>query len=114
MKTNAIVGAFSNGTTRQLVTMAKHGGLPWDLILGADQFGTYKPAPELYLGALRLLQAPPETVVLVAAHNADLRAAASHGMRTAFVHRSTEDREPEVAYSYTARDFKDLAAQLGC
>ncbi len=112
LKESYILGAFSNGTTRQLVDMARHGGLPWDVILGADQFGIYKPAPAMYLGALRLLEAPAEAVLLVAAHNNDLQAAASHGIRTAFIYRSTEDPEPTADYTYTARDFNDLAAQL--
>ncbi len=107
-----ILGAFSNGTTRQLVDMARYAGFPWDVILAADQFQTYKPSSALYEGALRLLQAAPETVMLVAAHNNDLQAAARAGMRTAFIHRPTEDPEPTAAYTCSARDFHDLAAQL--
>ena len=109
-----ILGALSNGTTRQLVDMARHGSLPWDVVLGADQFQTYKPAPAVYLGALRLLHAPAPSVLMVAAHNSDLQAAASHGMQTAFLYRPTEDPEPTDAYTYVAHDFHDLAAQLGC
>lgn len=112
LKQQYVIGAFSNGTTRQLVDMAKHAGFAWDVILGADQFATYKPAPAMYLGALRLLNAPAETVMLVAAHNSDLQAAASHGLQTAFIYRPTEDLEPTAAYTCRARDFKDLAAQL--
>ena len=112
MKQRSIVGAFSNGTVRQLVDMAKHGGLPWDVLFGADLFHTYKPAPAMYQGALALLDAPADAVVLVAAHNADLQAAAKQGMRTAFIYRPTEDPAPTGDYTYTANDFNDLAAQL--
>lgn len=112
LKERYIVGAFSNGTTRQLIDMAKHAGFAWDVIFGADQFGTYKPASELYLGALRLLAASPECVVLVAAHNEDLQAAASHGIGTAFLYRSTEDPEPTGTYRFLAHDFYELATQL--
>ncbi len=113
LKGRFIVGAFSNGTTRQLVDMAKYAGFPWDVVIGADQFRTYKPAPAMYAGALRLLGAPARAVMLVAAHNQDLQAAASLGMRTAFVYRATEDPKPTARYTYTARDFHHLAAQLG-
>ncbi len=112
LKRDRIIGAFSNGTTRQLVEMARFAGFPWDVILAADQFQTYKPAPALYEGALRVLQAAPETVMLVAAHNNDLQAAAKQGMRTAFVYRPTEDSEPQGEYTCVARDFVDLAEQL--
>ncbi len=112
MKQHSIVGAFSNGTVRQLIDMAKHSGLPWDVTLGADLFRTYKPAPAMYQGALALLGAPPDSVVLVAAHNHDLQAAAKTGMRTAFIYRPTEDPAPTGDYTFTANDFNDLAAQL--
>ena len=42
-----------------LVDMAKHAGLPWDMVFGADLFGHYKPDPETYLGACRLLGLAP-------------------------------------------------------
>ncbi len=112
LKEHGLVCAFSNGTTRQLADMARFGKLPWDLIVGADQFGTYKPAPEMYLGAVRLLGAPAGAVMLVAAHNSDLQAAASHGLETAFLYRPTEDPEPTAPYTYTAHSFEDLALQL--
>ncbi len=112
LKKRYILGAFSNGTTRQLVEMARFAGFPWDVILAADQFQTYKPAPALYEGALHLLEAPPATVMLVAAHNNDLQAGARAGMRTAFIYRPSEDPEPTADYTYTARDFSDLARQL--
>ncbi len=112
LRQRCILGAFSNGTTRQLIDMAKHAGLPWDVVLGADQFRTYKPAPAMYEGAVRLLGAPPEEILLVAAHNEDLQAAARLGLQTAFLYRPTEDPKPTAHYTYTARDLHDLAAQL--
>ena len=65
--------------------MAKNAGLPWDLILGSELFEHYKPDPETYLGAARLLSMQPGEVMMVAAHNGDLKAAQSHGLKTAFV-----------------------------
>ncbi len=112
LRPHFLLGAFSNGTTRQLIDMAKHAGLPWDVVLGADQFRTYKPDPAMYEGALRLLAAPAEQVLLVAAHNQDLQAAGRLGLQTAFLYRPTEDPKPTFHSTYTARDFHDLAAQL--
>jgi 2-haloacid dehalogenase len=58
--------------------------------------------------------------MMVAAHNGDLVHAAGHGMKTAFVGRPYEhgakqarDFKAEHDFTYVARDFEDLAAQLG-
>ncbi len=107
-----ILAPLSNGTVRQLLDTAKHAGLPWDTIFGADMFRTYKPAPKLYEEALALVGSPAARVVMVAAHNNDLQAARQAGMRTAFIHRATEDPAPEADYDYVARDLADLAQQL--
>ncbi|MBA5770719.1 HAD hydrolase-like protein, partial [Escherichia coli] len=72
-----------------LTNMAKHAGLPWDLVLSAEVFGHYKPDREAYLGAAKILGLTPGEVMLVAAHNNDLEAAQSFGLKTAFVPRPT-------------------------
>jgi len=70
--------------------------------------------------AVTLLGLEPDEVMLVAAHNYDLRAAQHHGLRTAFVPRPTEhgpnqttDLRAEGEWTIVAADFLDLAAQLG-
>ncbi len=55
LKTKYIISPLSNGNVALLTEMAKHAGLPWDLILSAELFEHYKPDPETYLGAARLL-----------------------------------------------------------
>ena len=67
--------------------MARRAGLPWDVILSAELFRRYKPDPQTYLGAAELLGLAPAEVMLVAAHNDDLCAAADLGLATAFVPR---------------------------
>ena len=101
--------------------MAQHGGLPWDAIVGAEVAGAYKPQPQAYLGSAKALSLEPEQCMLVAAHNDDLRAAAACGLKTAFVARPFEhgpdqskDLIAEEAFDVIARDFVDLASQLGC
>src|ERR1700746_3382073 len=90
LKTKYIISPLSNGNVALLTNMAKFSGLPWDLIMSADAFDHYKPDAETYLGAARLLCLPSEQVMMVAAHNSDLKAAQSHGLKTAFVARPTE------------------------
>jgi len=90
LKQRFIIASLSNGNVSLLVDMAKHGGLPWDTVLSAELFGHYKPDPEVYDGAARLLGVAPEQVLMVAAHVHDLAAARACGLRTAYVHRPLE------------------------
>jgi 2-haloacid dehalogenase len=59
LKTKFIIAPLSNGNVALLTNMAKHAGLPWDLVLSAELFEHYKPDPETYLGAARLLGLQP-------------------------------------------------------
>jgi 2-haloacid dehalogenase len=121
LKTKYIIGPLSNGNVALLTNMAKYAGLPWDLVLSAELFEHYKPDPETYLGAARLLGLPPEQVMMVAAHNHDLKAAQKLGLQTAFVARPTEygplqvrDFKAEGDWEIVAEDFNDLARRMGC
>lgn len=121
LKTRFVIAPLSNGNVALLTHMAKHANLPWDLVLGSDMFSHYKPHRETYLGAARLLRLLPEQVMMVAAHNSDLQAAQSFGLRTAFIPRPTEygplqsrDFGPEGEWDIVAQDFCDLATRLGC
>ena len=119
LKAKFTVTTLSNGNVALLVNMAKRAGLPWDLVLSSELIGHYKPDPEVYLKAAGLLGLSPGEVMMVAAHKYDLRAAADAGLRTAFVPRPLEwpnrriDLSYEDAFDVNARDFLDLAAQLG-
>lgn len=121
LKTKFTIAPLSNGNVALLTNMAKNAGLPWDVVFSAELFKHYKPDPETYLGAAGLLRLPPEQVMKVAAHNGDLHAAKALGLKTAFIPRVTEyahlqnrDFRPDGEWNIVARDFNDLAAQLGC
>src|SRR5690348_3457091 len=85
-----IVSTLSNGNVSLLTDMGKYAGLPWDCILSAELFGLYKPDPEVYQGAAKLLGPAPHRVAMVAAHVDDLKAAKKVGLRTALVTRPLE------------------------
>jgi len=101
LKRNYIIGPLSNGATQLLVNMAKRAGLPWDLILSSDITRAYKRDPRAYQAAIAALGMEPGEVMLCAAHNDDLEAAAGQGMRTAYINRPTE---------YGADQSKDFQA----
>ena len=121
LKTKYIIGPLSNGNVALLTNMAKFAGLPWDLVLSAELFEHYKPDSETYLGAAKLLGLPPQQVMMVAAHNNDLKAAQKLGLKTAFVARPTEygplqkyDFEAKGDWDIVAKDFDEIAERMGC
>lgn len=114
-----VISTLSNGNVSLLVDMAKNAGLPWDAVLSGELIQKYKPDPEVYRMAARLLGCTPAQLMLVAAHPSDLRAAKACGLRTAYVHRALEfgpDAAPKKArpegFDLVAADFIDLAGQL--
>ena len=121
LKRKYILATLSNGNVALMVNLAKHAGLPWDAILGAEVARAYKPQPEAYDRTAELLGLPPEQCMMVAAHNNDLVAASRRGFRTAYVNRPTEygpnqtkDFRAEHDFDVIADSFVDLAAKLGC
>lgn len=121
LHTKYILAPLSNGNVGLLTRMAKNAGLPWDMVFGSDIFRHYKPDPENYLGAAKLLNLQPGEVMLVAAHNYDLRAAQALGLKTAFIPRPTEygplqtiDFDATGDWTIVADDLAGIADQLGC
>ncbi len=115
-----VLVTLSNGNVALLTNMAKNAGLPWDCILSAELVERYKPDPAVYVMAANYLGVKPGEVMMVAAHPADLRAAAEAGLRTAFVARPDEqgpggqvDIGEEANFDVNATDFEDLAEKLG-
>jgi 2-haloacid dehalogenase len=90
LKERFIIPPCSNGHIAQSVHLARHAGLPWDAILGAEIARAYKPDPRVYEAAVAALGLEPGDAMMVAAHNGDLHAAAACGLRTAFVVRPLE------------------------
>jgi len=115
-----ICATLSNGNVSLLVDLARHGGLTWDCVLSGELFRAYKPDAKVYLGAAEMLGVPPAETMMVAAHKLDLLGARKAGLKTAFVERPLEkgpgggaDTGREDWMDYYAKDFVDLARQLG-
>ena len=120
LKRKRIIAPCSNGNIALMVNLARRAGLPWDCILGAETARAYKPMPEADLASCRQLGLPPSQVMMVAAHNGDLRAAKAQGLATAFVPRplehgpgqTTDLAADPACVDVPARDFVDLAVKL--
>jgi 2-haloacid dehalogenase len=120
LKKKFTIAPLSNGNISLMTDLAKHARLPWDVILGAELVRHYKPDREVYQSAADILDLAPSSVMMVAAHLGDLRAAKSVGLKTAFVTRPLEygpdgkpDLKADASVDLSARDFNDLARQLG-
>ena len=121
LKRRFAIGPVSNGHIAGMLRLARFGGLPWDVILGAEIARTYKPRPEVYLQSAEAAGVTPDRFAMVAAHNADLAAARALGLRTVLVRRrfehgpgQTSDLQPEQDWDIVADDLVALADILGC
>jgi 2-haloacid dehalogenase len=85
-----VISTLSNGHLALLIDLARNGDLRFDCVLSAELAHVYKPAPETYLTAARLLGVAPSELMLVAAHPWDLDGARAAGLATAFVARPLE------------------------
>ncbi len=120
LKSRYVIATLSNGSFATLTHMAKRAGMPWDCIISTELRQTFKPEREAYLLAPTLLELNPGEVMLVAAHDNDLKGAQAAGLHTALIPRPLEwgphgeqPPPPDPSFDFVARDFGDLATQLG-
>jgi 2-haloacid dehalogenase len=121
LRRDHVTATLSNGHLALLVDLLRFGGLRFDAVLSAQLAGGYKPDPAVYRMALGLLDCPPHDAAMVAAHPADLRAAAALGLRPVFIRRplewgpgSTAEEPPELPGLLVADGLVGLAEALGC
>ncbi|KAE8379512.1 HAD-like domain-containing protein [Aspergillus bertholletiae] len=84
---------LSNGNVSLLEDLRRYGSLPFTDIASAENFGAYKPSPQVYRGAAARFDLNPSHCALVAAHLSDLKAAKAEGFQTIYVDRSNEETE---------------------
>jgi len=121
LRKGMMICTLSNGNLALLAHMAKSAGLPWDLILSAENYRHYKPDPKSYQGLCETWDIDGASLLFVAAHKDDLDAAyAATGCKTAYIVRPREfgpvqrvDLGQEARFTYHAEGFIDLAQQLG-
>jgi 2-haloacid dehalogenase len=120
LRSRFVIAPLSNGTFATLTEMAKRAGMPWDCIISTELRQTFKPERQAYLLAPTLLDLDADQVMLVAAHDTDLKGAQAAGLHTALVPRPMEwgpggqqPPPPDPSFDLVARDFEDLATQLG-
>ncbi len=118
LRTRFRVAPCSNGNISIMVDLARHNGLAWDAILGAELARDYKPRPGVYVASAAAFDCAPGEAMMVAAHSHDLAAAAAAGLRTAFIARPDErgrdkgESRASVPVDLSAASLPELDAQL--
>ncbi len=115
-----LLAPCSNGNISLMANLARHNGIVWDAILGAEIARDYKPKPAVYLASAAAFDCAPGEMMMVAAHSSDLAAAASAGLRTAFIARPDEkgpgsgECKASVPVDMSANGLMALADMLDC
>lgn len=115
------VYVHANGSTRLQLDLCKSAGLHFDMLFSSELLDVYKPEPESYTKALRILKLKPEECVTVAAHAYDTRGAKVASMKTVYVYRWTDDiledqgvvKQEHDAYLLDMSELPDAIASLG-
>jgi 2-haloacid dehalogenase len=120
LRQSYITVSFTILSVSLIIDTARRNGLHWDAVIACEMLDAYKPRPEAYQRAARLLQLEPGNILMVACHNFDLNAARGVGYRTCFVRRPDEwgpsgppDPIPDPATDLVVPDFHQLVEQLG-
>ena len=114
------IAPCSNGNFVDMEALSAFAGLDWTTLAGSEVSRQYKPSPATYLLSAEKVGVAPADAMMVASHQADLKAAQAQGLQTAFVVRpdefggSGQGEELKVTGDWTvvASSFVDLASQL--
>jgi len=118
LRQRCLLAPCSNGNISLMVHLARRNGFIWDAVLGAEVARAYKPMPIVYTACAEALGVKPDETLMVAAHASDLAAAASAGLRTAFIARPDEfgpglgEKEPATPVDFSVHTVGELAALI--
>jgi 2-haloacid dehalogenase len=92
---------LSNGSPAMLDAGARNANIAslFDAILSADDVRVFKPSPDVYRLAITRLNATPEQVGFVSSNSWDINGAASAGLRTFWIQRSTVEPAEELGFA---------------
>ena len=113
LRRGRLVAGVSNGDLDALAHLAQANAISWDIALSTGSVKTFKPDPAAYRYAIDALGIDPTRTLFVAAHPWDLRAAAEHGFRTAYIARPGAERPADDdRFDLEADDLTALTALL--
>ncbi len=107
---------LSNGENDFLAHLVKNR-IRYDFhrVISVQDVGVFKPNPQVYRYAARLLQAEPCELLMVSSNSFDVVGARASGYRGGYVNRyDLPYEETPYRFDIEAADFMDMAGQLGC
>jgi 2-haloacid dehalogenase len=116
LRKSVLIAPVSNGNISLMADLARHNGITWDAILGAEIARDYKPNPAVYDAACAAFDLPPGDCAMVAAHTKDLLAAAERGLKTIHVARPNEngpgrgESKPGAPVDFAVRDLAEVVS----
>jgi 2-haloacid dehalogenase len=116
LRTKFKLVVLSNGENDYLAHVVKNCvRFEFDAVISVDDVGAFKPSPQVYRYAARVLKAEPSELMMVSAHSFDAVGARASGYRAAYVNRyNLPYDESPYQFDIEARDFLELADKLGC
>ncbi len=106
-----IISNTDNDILRESITQI---GVPFHSTVTAEDAKVYKPSPEIFRYALKVLEARPHEILHAAfGFQYDIAPAQEVDMRTVWINRGGERQPGPVTSDYTTRDLTGLADLLG-
>jgi 2-haloacid dehalogenase len=107
---------LSNGERDFLAHLVKNRiRFDFDGVISVEDVGVFKPNPQVYRYAARVLGAEPCELMMVSSNSFDVVGARASGYRGAYVNRyDLPYDETPYRFDIEARDFLELADKLGC
>lgn len=107
---------LSNGERDYLSHLVKNRiHFDFDGVISVEDVGVFKPNPQVYRYAARMLEAEPCELMMVSSNSFDVVGARASGYRAAYVNRyDLPYDETPYRFDIEARDFLELADKLGC
>ncbi len=116
LRTRFKLVVLSNGEREFLAHLvSKRIQHQFDAVISVQEVGVFKPQPQVYRYAARVLKAEPGELLMVSAHSFDVIGARLSGYRGAYVNRyDLPFDETPYRFDVEAADFLTLADRLGC
>jgi 2-haloacid dehalogenase len=107
---------LSNGERDFLAHLVKNRiRYDFDGVISVQDVGVFKPNPQVYRYAARMLKAEPCELLMVSSNSFDVVGARASGYRGAYVNRyDLPYDETPYRFDIEARDFLEMAVKLGC
>ena len=116
LRTKFKLVVLSNGESNFLAHLVKNRiRYSFDRVISVQDVGVFKPHPQVYRYAARVLDVEPCELLMVSSNSFDVVGARASGYRGAYVNRyDLPYDETRYQFDFETRSFADLVDKLGC